>query len=230
MTTRAKYPLAIIGMMLDSLGDNNVVAYDIGCGFDKTVTQSKLLGTRAAAQALTFIVPAFHGHAHNRACQLDYHPQYIANVGIEDFETCERCFSISNGLAPNTRLATQFHRRQAIEQHFQFQDEDKYADLSELALPTIVDLYLCNTGTFIVSNYNQALSIISTNTTILTKACSELNIIDSDFDRYLNEERVYLASLKTERLTNTLHLDYVKAINHHQLMVYVALCCSSLLF
>ena len=118
-------------MILDILGDNNAVAYDIRCTFDKTVVQSKMLGVRAAAQALRFIVPSFHGHAHNRACQLQYHPQYITSVGIEDFETCEHCFSISNGLAATTRLATRFHQRQAIEQHFEFQDQDKYTDLSE---------------------------------------------------------------------------------------------------
>jgi len=101
-----KYPLAIVSMILDILGDNNALAYDIGCAFDKTVAQSKLLGVCAAAQALRFIVPSFHGHAHNRACQLQYHPQYITSVRIEDFETCERCFSISNGLAATTRLAT----------------------------------------------------------------------------------------------------------------------------
>jgi hypothetical protein len=127
-------------MMLDVLGNNNAVAYDIGCAFDSTVARSKLLSTRAAAQVLRFIVPSFHGHAHNRACQLHYHPQYIAGVGIEDFETCERCFSISNGLASNTRLATRFHRQQAIEQHFQFQDQDKYADLSEFVYFPVVGL------------------------------------------------------------------------------------------
>ena len=97
-------------MMLNILGNNNAVAYNIGCAFDKTVKQSKLLGLRAAAQLLRFIVPSFHGHAHNRACQLQYHPQYISSLGIEDFETCERCFSILNGLASNTRLATAFHQ------------------------------------------------------------------------------------------------------------------------
>jgi len=58
-------------MILDILGDNNALAYDIGCAFDKTVAQSKLLGVCAAAQALRFIVPSFHGHAHNRALRMD---------------------------------------------------------------------------------------------------------------------------------------------------------------
>jgi hypothetical protein len=127
---RAKYPLAMVSKILEVLGDRNALAYDIGCAFEQTVSHSSL-GTRALAQLLKFVVPSFHGHAHNRTCQLHYHPQYITTLGIEDFETCERCFSISNGLASNTRLATRFHRQQAIEQHFQFQDQDKYAELSK---------------------------------------------------------------------------------------------------
>lgn len=130
MTCSAKYPLAIVSKMLDALGDNNVLAYDIGCAFEKTVASSSL-GLRSIERCLKFVVPAFHGHAHNRPCQLEYHPQYIPSLGIEDFETCERCFAVSNGLAANTRLATQFHRRQAIEQHFQFQDLDKYSEISK---------------------------------------------------------------------------------------------------
>jgi hypothetical protein len=136
-----KYPLAIVSMILDILGDNNALAYDIGCAFDKTVAQSKLLGVCAAAQALRFIVPSFHGHAHNRACQLQYHPQYITSVRIEDFETCERCFSIANGLVATTRLATRFHWHQAIEQHFKFQDQHKYADLSEFNSDMFINLH-----------------------------------------------------------------------------------------
>lgn len=36
---------------------------------------------------------AFHGYAHARECQIDYHPR-IADVGmgLEDFEGCERLF------------------------------------------------------------------------------------------------------------------------------------------
>lgn len=126
----------MVARALELFGFDNVFGYDIGCAFSKTVTSSTL-GARATAQRLKFVVPSFHGHAHNRPCQLYYHPQYIPSLGIEDFETCERCFSLSNSLAPTTRLATRFHRRQAIEAHFDFQDEDKYAALSK-SLPRMM--------------------------------------------------------------------------------------------
>ena len=87
-------------------------------------------------QSLAF-VPTFHGHAHNQACQLCWHPLYIASTGLKDFETSECVFSLSNVLASGTHHASAFHWHQAIEQHFAFWDEDKYANLSELYLKEI---------------------------------------------------------------------------------------------
>lgn len=204
----------MVARMLELLGLDNVLGYDIGCAFQKTVASSTL-GPRAAAQRLKFVVPSFHGHAHNRPCQLQYHPQYIPSLGIEDFETCERCFSLSNSLAPTTRLATKFHRQQAIEAHFEFQDQDKYAALSK-SLPCILCLSLTwyGIGTFISNNYHQALDIIAVNVPVVEKACLELDISVEDFDKNLDDERDYLANLKIDPLANTLHLDYVKAIDH----------------
>ena len=77
------------------------------------------------------MVPSFHGHAHNRGCQLDWHPLYITDAGLEDFEACERVFSFSNLVAATVRNATAFHRHQAIEEVFKYWDEQKYANLSK---------------------------------------------------------------------------------------------------
>jgi hypothetical protein len=76
------------------------------------------------------MVGAFHGHTHNRKCQLDWHPMYIPGIGHTEGEGCEHIFSSSNELARSTRHATSFHRRQTIEEHFSFWDADKYAALS----------------------------------------------------------------------------------------------------
>jgi hypothetical protein len=73
-------------------------------------------------------------------------------------------------------------------------------------------------GKFIFNNYQQSLSIISTNSIALETVCSDLNIGPDAFDKYLDEERVYLANFKKERLENTLHLDYVKALDHLEAM------------
>ena len=67
------------------------------------------LGQKACDLGLCLVVPAFHGHAHNHLCQLDFHVQMSAGFGLEDLETCERVFSGSNAVAQLTRHATLFH-------------------------------------------------------------------------------------------------------------------------
>ncbi|KAG1854936.1 hypothetical protein DFJ58DRAFT_716274 [Suillus subalutaceus] len=132
----AKYPLAIIDRLLDIYGKNRGVAYDIGCAFSKTLDNSSL-GPRARALNFRMMVGAFHGHAHNRRCQIDWHPLYIEGTGHTEGEGCEHIFSSSNELARSTRHASPFHRHQAIEQHFSFWDEDKYAALTLTAVQTL---------------------------------------------------------------------------------------------
>ncbi|KAK7022809.1 hypothetical protein VNI00_016936 [Paramarasmius palmivorus] len=136
-----KYPLAIVDRLMEDFGLDLCVAYDIMCAFFKTMRRSELVGNKIVKMRLKGVVPAFHGHAHNRKCQLSWHPLYILGVGLEDFEECERAFSRSNHLASITRLATWFHRRQAILEHFYFNDEDKHASI----------------GNFIYQSYRRAL-------------------------------------------------------------------------
>ena len=126
----AKYPLAIISKLLSVYGQNGGCVYDIGCAFSSTLRNS-CLGAQAEDLRLCMMVGTFHGHAHNRMCQLDWHPQYIQGTGHTEGEGCEHVFATSNELARSTRHATSFHHHQAIEQHFTFWDADKYAALSE---------------------------------------------------------------------------------------------------
>lgn len=121
-----KYPLSMIRFLLDHYGAGIGIGYDIMCAFWKTLRRSSL-GADVTAMRFQGVVPAFHGHAHNRACQIGWHPLYVDGVGLEDFEECERTFSLSNHLASSTRLATAFHRRQQIDEHFYFHDQDKHA-------------------------------------------------------------------------------------------------------
>jgi Kyakuja-Dileera-Zisupton transposase len=121
-----KYPLAIVKRLLDQYGSDIGLGYDIMCAFITTLAKSSL-GSRMVGLNLKGVVPAFHGHAHNRACQVHWHPMYMEGVGIEDFEECERTFAKSNDLAAVTRLATPFHRHQQIEEYFKFHDADKHA-------------------------------------------------------------------------------------------------------
>jgi hypothetical protein len=78
------------------------------------------------------LVGAFHGHAHNRKCQLDYLATYVLGLGLEDLEGAERLFSRSNGLSRSVRYASVFHRRQTIRTYFAHLDTfETYANLSE---------------------------------------------------------------------------------------------------
>lgn len=122
-----KYPLAIINKMADVFGLDFRYGYDIACAFDKILRRSSL-GSKVTRLGISGVVPAFHGHAHNRSCQLSWHPSYMPGCGKEDFEGCERVFSASNALATTTRFASIFHRHQAVEEFFKHWDEEKYAE------------------------------------------------------------------------------------------------------
>ncbi|KAJ6512804.1 hypothetical protein C8R45DRAFT_1049885 [Mycena sanguinolenta] len=94
----AKYPLAIENAILDAFGLNIGLQYNIGCGHEKTIKKSPL-AAKAKALNLKILIGAFHGHAHNRRCQLRYLATYVDGLGLKDLEGCEHLFSKSNWLA-----------------------------------------------------------------------------------------------------------------------------------
>lgn len=131
MIYSAKYPLAITNFIMDVYGKNQGLGFDIGCSFDKTVKASRLLSEKAASLGLQVVVNAFHGWAHNRLCQLEYHPLYRRGLGLEDLETLERVFSSSNSIARTIRHTTKFHWAQYVDLHFRQWDADKYQGLGK---------------------------------------------------------------------------------------------------
>ncbi|KAJ7266177.1 hypothetical protein C8J57DRAFT_1436117 [Mycena rebaudengoi] len=142
----AKYPLAMVDALLDAFGPKLGAGYDIGCGFETTIKNSPL-GPRAKGMQLKCLVGAFHGHAHNRKCQLQYLANYVPGMGLEDLEGCERLFSKSNALARSVRYSSVFHRRQTIATWLAHHDSfETYANLSK----------------FLVNNYYQAITILDT--------------------------------------------------------------------
>ena len=122
-----KYPIATVAKLIDTFGSDIAIGYDVGYALSKILVNSSL-GTRVKELGLRCVVGGFHGYAHNLLCQLNWHPLFVDGTGEEDFEGCERGFSESNALAAATRLATAFHRAQAIEQHWSFWNEDKHAN------------------------------------------------------------------------------------------------------
>ncbi|KAG1860775.1 hypothetical protein F4604DRAFT_2035060 [Suillus subluteus] len=194
-----KYPIASVKKLMDVFGSNILYGYDIKCAFEKILLRSTL-GDSAKRLNVQGVVPAFHGHAHNRLCQLQHHSKHKLGAGLEDFETCERVFSESNALASEIRNATEFHRHQALDEHFHFADMDRYTALSD----------------FIFNNYVQALTSISTTTTFLANFHASNPTLDPDFDGDLEDERLFLQRLAMKKDESSVEIDYVKALNEYE--------------
>ncbi len=94
-TFRVKYPLETVGHLLETLPPNLGLGYDITCSFMGMLMRSSL-SLKAQALGLRMVVPAFHGHAHNRLCQLSHHILMSDGFGLEDLETCEHVLALSN--------------------------------------------------------------------------------------------------------------------------------------
>lgn len=133
MIHSAKYSLAAVSQILDLCGNDQAIGHDIGCSSSVTIANSAL-GKRAQEAGLRVVVNAFHGFAHNRLCQLQYHPLYLQGFGNEDLETCERIFSSSNSTAALIRHASVFHWKQFLDLHFDQWDCDKYLELSKISV------------------------------------------------------------------------------------------------
>ncbi|KAJ7236996.1 hypothetical protein C8J57DRAFT_1087944 [Mycena rebaudengoi] len=176
-----KYPLAITDHMLETYGGDQGLGYDIMCAFFTTLMCSSL-GAKTVGLRLKGVVPAFHGHAHSRECQLGWHPLYVEGMGLEDFEECECTFAKSNHLASVTRMATPFHRQQQIDEHFYFHDLDKHA----------------SSGNFIFQNHRQALEKISGNIQLLEVLEAKTKTCAADYETFLMDEKAYFLSRKSE--------------------------------
>lgn len=135
----AKYPLSIIKTLIDKFGCEGKleVGYDIGCAHASTAANASF-GQRVQ-DIVRFVVGSFHGHAHNRLCQLRFHPRYVIGSGREDFEGCERLFSVNNFIASLVRHATRYHRHELIEASFAAWDADKYASIGSLLHGKLLD-------------------------------------------------------------------------------------------
>ncbi|KAJ7730827.1 hypothetical protein B0H14DRAFT_2409539 [Mycena olivaceomarginata] len=194
----AKYGLAITNQLLQAFGPDLGVGYDIGCGFSSTVRDSPL-GPLAEAMNLKMLVGAFHGHAHNRSCQLKHLATYVLGLGLEDLETCERFFSKSNGLARAVRYASVFHCRQAIVTYLAHMDTfETYANLS----------------TFLVNNYKQALEQIDLEDS-LKFAMDQAGISRPEvFEERLKQEQEYLRGLSKEPEAETDQMEYYTRLVH----------------
>ncbi|KAJ8083536.1 hypothetical protein PM082_009410 [Marasmius tenuissimus] len=136
---------------LPELDSDQGWAYDIGCQFQETLRRSPLKSL-SVEERVQILIGILHGYGHNRLCQLEFLLLYIVSVGLEDLETLERLFSLTNSLAPATRHASTFHRRQMISQFLYHHDNfEVYGNLSK----------------FIHDNYRQSLEVQCSNAGVL---------------------------------------------------------------
>ncbi|KAJ7831870.1 hypothetical protein B0H13DRAFT_2240523 [Mycena leptocephala] len=196
----AKYGFAITDALLDAFGLDLGEGYDIGCGFETTIKNSPIR-EKARRLNLRALVGAFHGHAHNRMCQLRFLTTYVRGLGLEDLECCERFFSKSNTLSHSTRYASVFHRQQSIAIYMAHVDNFKtYANLSK----------------FLVNNYRQALEILDQEDS-LHFAMRQAGISGTEvFEERLRQEKEYLKNLSKEDPEETGQME------HYQRLVNLA--------
>ncbi|KAG6825030.1 hypothetical protein H0H92_005057 [Tricholoma furcatifolium] len=186
----AKYPLAVVSALLEAFGDGIGGGYDIGCKFKTTLDRSKL-GERARQLKFTALVGSFHGHTHNRICQLSNLAHYVKGMGLEDLEGCERFFSKSNHLTASIRYASVFHRQQKIVEYLAHIDRFETEEKLTLELLAGQD--------------------------VLEKTMSDQGIESTDvFHQWLKEEREYLMSQTKEPVQESLEMDYYqKLVNYY---------------
>ncbi|KAF7968552.1 hypothetical protein HWV62_30137 [Athelia sp. TMB] len=196
---QSKYGLATAARMLEHHGANQGAGLDIGCSHKKTLANSAL-GPRAHELNHTVLVDAFHGHAHNRLCQLNNLTTYVDGLGLEALGVCKQAFLKSNALAGSTRSMGRFCRQQAIAAHFR--DTDNFEN------------YMTMT-TYIETMYKKALHILDTYPAALEVSKAALGISGtSPFKDWLAEEKEYLLGLKREPPQETLAMEYHQRLTH----------------
>ncbi|KAJ7075097.1 hypothetical protein B0H15DRAFT_956756 [Mycena belliarum] len=190
----SKYPLAVVEELLEAFGMKLGAGYDVGCDFQSTVANSELGGV-AREKKLRCLVGSFHGHAHNRLCQLGFLATYVEGMGLEDLEGCERFF-------------------------FSIKRPGKIVPLCESFPSAAGDIDLrealrqCRNANFFARTTIRALTILKSEATLRTWMRQEGIESYDEFHRWLEEEKAYLVGLKNNPQTNTetLEMEYVQKL------------------
>ncbi|KAJ6473821.1 hypothetical protein C8R45DRAFT_935937 [Mycena sanguinolenta] len=119
------------------------------------------------------------------------------------FEECERTFAKSNHLASTTRLCTQFHRQQQIDEHFYFNDLDKHAA----------------SGRY--QKYWQAVEKIAISTGQLSHLESTLKTTATDYENYHAAKVKYFQDLRKEPEEVQQIVEYIEKLQKYAEALYV---------
>jgi hypothetical protein len=132
-----KYILASIYQMLinpnNSCADNFTIMYDIICLRRKAIEKQfpSLLNKNPK-----YAVSVFHAYANSMSCQVKYHPRYIAGIGYENGEGCERLWSYLNGFASMIRSMSAANRQLVFTDAVDHFIESKMAGLASVIKKT----------------------------------------------------------------------------------------------
>ncbi|KDN41552.1 hypothetical protein RSAG8_07353, partial [Rhizoctonia solani AG-8 WAC10335] len=189
---QAKYCLATVNRLISVFGRGVLMGYDIGCTMKKTVKRSTMLGSKATTLGFDMCVGSFHGHAHNRSCQVENHPLHRTGNGLTDFENNEHLYSCSNLLASATRLASPYHRHQKIHLFIVTWNNDMYEALGHL----------------LRTKYINALNVIDSATEFL----SHTTHTAKDYEAFFSDEKKYLVSFKAELPEDLFAIMYVELL------------------
>ena len=147
-------------------------------------------------------VPAFHGYTHSHICQLQYHPNVIEEMGLEDVETLERIFSQTNDLARVTRHASAYRRMLLIEDYLKHLEDDRYHNL----------------GTFALNNYEQALEILASDAAAVERSEREFGVTIQMLEQWSREEQEFFATLGDESDYDVRSITYVELLQDLRLL------------
>ncbi|KAG9089281.1 hypothetical protein FS749_001456 [Ceratobasidium sp. UAMH 11750] len=187
----SKYGLATIDQLVSAFGTGILDGFDSGCSFEKTAFSGPIIGPTVRAAKFKLCTGAFHGPAHIRPCQLQYHSRLFLGAGLTDFENCETLFSSSNRLASTTRLASKYHRHQRIHRHLEGWDDDQHA----------------NVGYLLRSKYKAALAVLERAEANITRLAPDAS--SKKLEKFLEDEKHYLATLKVEDPNDTMAVEYI---------------------
>lgn len=135
-------------------------------------------------------------------------------MGLEDLETLERVFSLSNQLASVTRYMTPYRRRAFIDLYFQQWDREKYANLA----------------TMLFNNYKQALDIIHEDAEVLAKDLEALGLCEADLEAWWQDQETHFQDLGIESQQDVRGVLYVEQlqklhdIEQVLLLIFVSVC------
>jgi hypothetical protein len=211
----AKYPLATFSKIISIHGGNILIGYDIGCHHSVTARNHPLTSELVRKNKTEYIVGAFHGYAHERSCQLMWHPLWRIGAGMEDFEGCERFFSHSNAVAHSTQHASKYNRRQQIHQHIEGSNMERLANMGKLnANNDYLNLTtkLHTSGRFLLNKFRSAVSQLEESLSRRNQAMVTFGIQENEFASFVDAEKEYLNSLSSEPAEDTNAVDYITTL------------------